>query len=124
MVDGVVPAGQLGAVEPEVAAQLLGAHVPFAEQSALVAGVPQRFGEGELPVGQILLVADVALVVGQQLVAEGGVAGEHAGAGGGADRAGRVPAVEAGAVGGERIEVRGDALVAVRSPGCRCGAGR
>src|SRR5699024_12180868 len=63
--------------------------------------------EGELPVGQVLLVADVAFVVRQQLVAEGRVTGEHAGPGGRADRARRVPAVEAGAAAGEGIQVRG-----------------
>src|SRR5699024_3597822 len=104
---GIVPARQLGAVEAVVASQLLGAGVPLTQQPAVVAGIPQRLGEGELPVGQILLVADVAFVVRQQLVPEGRVAGEHAGSGGRADRARGVPAVEAGAAAGEGVQVRG-----------------
>ena len=107
MVDGVVPTVQLGAVEAVVPAEPAVPGMPFAEQRALVARASQRLREGELPVGQILEVADVPLVVGEQPVAERGIPGEHARAGRGADGRGRVPAVEAGARGGERVEVRG-----------------
>lgn len=45
--------------------------MPLPDESALIALGPQLLGEGPLVLGEILDVADVALVVGQQLVAEG-----------------------------------------------------
>lgn len=98
VVDGVVPAGQFGAVEAVVGRGAAVSGVPLAEQAAVVAVFAQRPGEGELVLGEVLQVADVAFVVGEELVPEGCLAGQQAGAGRGADGGGGVPAVEAGSV--------------------------
>lgn len=104
MVDGVVPAGQFGAVEAVVGRGAAVSGVPLAEQAAVVAVFAQRPGEGELVLGEVLQVADVAFVVGEELVPEGCLAGQQAGAGRGADGGGGVPAVEAGSRGGQFVE--------------------
>lgn len=107
VVDGVVPAGEFGTVEAVVGGGAPAAGVPLADEAAVVAPLAQRPGEGELLLGQVLQVADVAFVVGEELVAEGGLAGQQTGPGRGADRGGCVPAVEPGSRGGQFVQYRG-----------------
>lgn len=70
MINRIVPAFEVGAFEAVRGRCLSYATVPFADQPQPVAGCPESLGEGELAVGQILDVADIALAVGQQLVPE------------------------------------------------------
>ena len=118
VVHRVVPAGQVGTLEAVVGGGAPHTPVPLAHEPQPVALGAQLAGEGELVVGEVLQIAHVALVVGQQLVAEGGRAGEQAGAGRGADGGGGVEAVEAGALGGEPVQVGGaDVGVAIGTEG-------
>jgi len=83
-------------LEAEVAGGLVGADVPLADQPAVVPAVAQRLGVREGALAQVFEVADVPLVVRQQLVPERRLPGEQAGPGRRTDRRRRVPPVEAG----------------------------
>lgn len=71
MVDWVVPAVQDWALEPVAGRGALDPAVPPANQPERPAGLVQRAGKRELPVGQVLEVADVALVVASSLCRNG-----------------------------------------------------
>lgn len=91
----------------------LGAEAPFADERGAVAEGAQRFGEGEVLLGEGALAARTPGVL-----ADGGVAavqsGEEGAAGGGADRGGGVGVGEAQSLGGQGVQARGvDQFLAV-----------
>ena len=65
VLDRIVPAGQVGPVEPEIGGGLLGAGVPLAHEAGVYPFGAQRLHEGERAVREVLAVAHVALVVGE-----------------------------------------------------------
>src|SRR5699024_43865 len=89
-------------------------HMPLAREPHVVAVLTQIAAERSLPGVQVLLVSDVALIVREQLMAEGGLAGEQTGARRSADRSGRIETVEDRAIGGDRVQPRSaDDVIAV-----------
>ena len=106
MIDGVVPAFEVGPFEAVRGGLFANTAVPLPKEAQVVPRRPQVLREGELAVREIFEVAHVPLIVGQQLVPKGGGTGEQAGPRRRADRRWGECLGEPGARGGEAIEVR------------------
>ena len=106
VLDRVAPPGVVLAVEPGGIRAAPLADVPLADMAELVAGGLQVTGERHVRVVQLLPVAHVALVVGQQGVPERQLSGEQRGPCRGTDRGRRERMVEPRARLRERVECR------------------
>ena len=92
-----------------VAAELVGqisAAMVFADHANVVSGVAQRLCVGPVGFRDGGGIGDVPLRVGERLVLERQLAGEHRGTRGGADRGGGEGLGEQASIGGERVDVR------------------
>ena len=96
----VVVTALVGKDFPEIEAGGLAAEVPFADDRGLIAGALQGFGEGGL------FAVEVAVVVVEEAVDVGVLAGEDAGAGRSADGVGAIRAFENGSLFREAVDVR------------------